>query len=141
MRTTNWDDELLEAARNGDLIKVQKALENGANPNVKDKDGHTPLHLAAFTGHADVARLLLEHGADPNFKNNIGHTPLHIAAFTGHADVVRVLLERGADPRIADNKGHIPLDYAKDSAIRSLLESAMRNNKSRNGRRLKWLRF
>jgi len=108
VRTTNWDDELLEAARNGDLIKVQKALENGANPNVKDKDGHTPLHLAAFTGHADVARLLLEHGADP---------------------------------RIADNKGHIPLDYAKDSTIRSLLESAMRNNKSRNGRRLKWLKF
>jgi hypothetical protein len=51
------------------------------------------------------------------------------------------LLERGADPRIADDKGHIPLDYAKDSTIRSLLESAMRNNKSRNGRRLKWLRF
>jgi len=42
VRTTNWDDELLEAARNGDLIKVQKALENGANPNVKDKDGDAP---------------------------------------------------------------------------------------------------
>jgi cytohesin len=108
VRTTSWDDELLEAARNDDLIKVQKALENGANPNVKDKDGDAPLHFAAFKGHVDVARLLLE---------------------------------RGADPRIADNKGHIPLDYAKDSAIRSLLESAMRNNKSRNGRRLKWLRF
>jgi len=38
------------------------------------------------------------------------------------------LLERGADPRIADNGGYIPLDYAKDSAIRSLLESALRNS-------------
>jgi len=36
VRTTDWDNELLEAAENGDLIKVQKALENGANPNAKD---------------------------------------------------------------------------------------------------------
>jgi len=46
------------------------------------------------------------------------------------------LLERGADPRIADNDGLTPLDYAEDSAIRSLLESAMRDNKLRNGERL-----
>jgi hypothetical protein len=46
------------------------------------------------------------------------------------------MLERGADPRIADNGGHIPLDYAKDSVIRSLLESSMRNNELRNSKRL-----
>jgi ankyrin repeat protein len=95
VRTTNWDDELLEAARNGDLIKVQKALENGANPNA---------------------------------KNPFGRTPLHEAVVKGRFEVVELLLARGADPRIADNKGHIPLDYAKDSAIRSLLKSAMRNS-------------
>ena len=141
MRTTNWDDELLEAAKNGDLIKVQTALENGANPNVKDKDGHTPLHLAAFTGHVEIVKILLERGANPNAGNNNGWTPLHAAASKGHFDVARLLLEYRADPRIADNKGHIPLDYAKDSTIRSLLESAMKDNKSRNGRRLKWLKF
>jgi len=44
VRTTNWDDELLWAAENSHLIKVQTALENGANPNAKDDDGWTPLH-------------------------------------------------------------------------------------------------
>ena len=97
VRTTNWDDELLEVARNGHLIKVQTALENGANPNAKDDDGWTPLHIAASWGHVDL---------------------------------VKILLERGADPRIADKWGHIPLDYAKDSVIRSLLESALRNSYS-----------
>jgi Ankyrin repeat. len=55
---------------------------------------------------------------------------LHEAAQEGHVDVVKILLEYGADPRIADNGGCIPLDYAKDSAIRSLLESALRNSYS-----------
>jgi len=76
---------------------------------------------------------LLERGADPNAKNNDGHTPLHNAAYFGHVDVVKILLERGANPRIADNGGRIPLYYAKDSAIRSLLESAMRNSYSKSG--------
>ncbi|PVU67977.1 hypothetical protein DDW01_00350, partial [Sulfolobus sp. SCGC AB-777_G05] len=49
----------------------------------------------------------------------------------GHVEIVKILLERGADPRIADNEGHIPLDYAEDSAIRSLLESALRNSYSK----------
>ena len=90
-----WDYELFEAAEIGDLIEVQTALKNGANPNAKDDDGWTPLHWAAFKGRVNV---------------------------------VKLLLERGANPLIADNEGHIPLYYAKDSAIRSLLESAMRNS-------------
>ncbi|MFP3234226.1 MAG: ankyrin repeat domain-containing protein [Sulfolobaceae archaeon] len=97
VRTTNWNGELLEVTRNGDLIKVQTALEKGANPNAKNKYGSTPLHYAAYFGHVDV---------------------------------VKILPKRGADPRSADNDGLIPLDYAKDSAIRSLLESAMRNSYS-----------
>jgi ankyrin repeat protein len=135
-RAGYWDNKLLEAAKNGDLIKVQTLLEKGANPNAEDDAGLTPLHYAADLGYVEIVKLLLERGADPKAKDNKGSTPLHWAAFFGHVDVVRVLLERGADPRIADNEGHIPLDYAKDSAIRSLLESALRNNKLRNGKRL-----
>ena len=126
----DWDDKLLEAARNGDLIKVRIALENGANPNTRDYRGLTPLHYAAKEGDVETVKILLERGANPNVKDNDGWTPLHYAAYEGHVDVVKILLERGANPRIADNEGYIPLDYAKGSAIRSLLESAMRNSYS-----------
>jgi len=47
-------------------------------------------------------------------------------------EIVKLLLERGADPLIADNDWLIPLKYARDSAIRSLLESATRNNELRD---------
>ena len=129
-RAGYWDNKLLEAAKNGDLIKVQTALEKGANPNTKDEYGWTPLHWAAFWGRVKIVKLLLECGADPKAKDNIGLTPLHIAAQEGRVKIVKLLLECGADPWIADNGGHIPLDYAKDSAIRSLLESALRNSYS-----------
>jgi ankyrin repeat protein len=79
---------------------------------------------------------LLERGADPNAKNDDGWTPLHIAAGEGHVEIVKLLLERGADPWIADNDKLIPLKYANDSTTRSLLESAMRNNKLRHSKGL-----
>ena len=106
-----WDNELLEAARNGDLIKVQTALENWADPNAKEDDGWTPLHIVAEIGHVEIVKILLERGADPNTKDIAGHTPLHIAASNGHVGVVMVLLERGADPNAKSNDGWTPLHW------------------------------
>lgn len=50
----------------------------------KSNLGWTPLHLATYFGHLDVANLLLTHGADGNIPNDAGDTPLHKAAFIGH---------------------------------------------------------
>jgi serine/threonine protein kinase len=118
------------AASLGHVEIVKLLLERGANPNTKDNKGRTPLHEAASLGHVEIVKLLLKRGANPNTKDNYGSTPLHEAAQKGRVEIVRVLLEYGADPRIADNEGRIPLDYAKDSTIRSLLESALRNSYS-----------
>ena len=48
------------------MERVREMLEEGADPNAKDKDGNTPLHKAADEGRFDVVKLLLERGADPN---------------------------------------------------------------------------
>ncbi|MCG2882678.1 MAG: ankyrin repeat domain-containing protein, partial [Acidilobus sp.] len=42
-----WNVELYDAAKRGDIDKVMRALEHGADPNVKGPDGYTPLHIAA----------------------------------------------------------------------------------------------
>lgn len=54
---------------NGDLGEVKRlVLDCGADPNVRNNDGWTPLHSAAFRCRVDVARVLLDHGADLTIK-------------------------------------------------------------------------
>jgi ankyrin repeat protein len=84
-----WDDVLLEAAMDGELIIVQTALEKGANPNAKDNIGRTPLHYAALQGHVEIVKLLLERGAILWIADNGGQIPLDYA----NDSTVRSLLE------------------------------------------------
>jgi hypothetical protein len=112
-----------------DAERIKKLLEEGADPNIRDGDGNTPLHFTASKGCAEVARLLLRHGADPNAQDKTGETPLHVAAYWGRVDVVRLLLEHGADPSIRNRDGKTPLDLAKESGHRevvSLIEEWLR---------------
>lgn len=68
-------------------------------------DGFTALHLAAYFGQEDAAKLLLERGADVHVVSRhetIKVPPLQSAAAGGHRDIVELLLEHGADPSTAD---------------------------------------
>ena len=68
---------LASAAGANNAAAVEILLKHGANPNVRNRNGATPLHWAA---HRDVDskifELLLDHGADPNVRSSIGRTPL-----------------------------------------------------------------
>jgi ankyrin repeat protein len=45
-------------------------LEAGANPNLIDRRGDSPLHHCAVSGNAELAKLLMKHGANATLKNN-----------------------------------------------------------------------
>ncbi len=73
-------DGLLGLARDGVVNGVAELLKEGCNPNMKDKDGDTPLqHEVVYYGYVDATRLLLERGADLSIKNRNGEVPLDIA--------------------------------------------------------------
>ena len=59
---------------------VDYLISNGANTNVKDEYGNTPLHYASLYGKSKVVKYLINKGADINKKNNKGNTPLHYAS-------------------------------------------------------------
>ncbi|KAI9437175.1 hypothetical protein H4582DRAFT_332520 [Lactarius indigo] len=90
---------LLHAASKDGLTDVaQWLLSVGADADVQDDDGSTPLHFAAVNGRLEIVRILLGHGVDVSVATTRGnHTPLHEASRRGHVDVVRLLIQHGAD--------------------------------------------
>ena len=125
---------LHDAARDGDIDKVQMLLSSGADPNAtadyEEMGELTALHLAAVFGHTDTISVLLQAGADLNAPaggEEIGElTALHLAAEADHPDTVTVLLQAGADRHARDDKDRTPLNIAvtrgHTGTIRALLE-------------------
>ena len=67
------------AATNPDLSALKALLAAGADPNARDAEGATPLHMAAYTSRTENAVILLQAGADPLLKTHIGRDVLSMA--------------------------------------------------------------
>ncbi|XP_060742343.1 ankyrin repeat and sterile alpha motif domain-containing protein 1B isoform X2 [Tachysurus vachellii] len=122
------EQELLEAARTGNVLLVEKLLSGkrgllssssgsialpgllsiwrGLNVNCADSSGYTPLHHAALNGHRDVVLKLLQCEASTNVPDNKGCFPLHLAAWRGDVDIVRILMHHGPSHCRVNEQNH-----------------------------------
>ena len=84
-----------QAAKNGDVDKVRRVIEEGADPNALDREGGTALHWAVAKKHADVARVLVKAGAKPGLAGGMGkgNSPLELARALGEWEVVSAIRE------------------------------------------------
>ena len=89
------DISICEAARFGDIKAVKQHLAAGTDVNAKDKKKVTPLHLAAFRGHKEIAQLLIAEGADVNAKDFEGRIPLDKAIERKHPETADLLRKHG----------------------------------------------
>ncbi|KAH9524840.1 Poly [ADP-ribose] polymerase tankyrase-2 [Bulinus truncatus] len=107
------DAALLEAAKKGNLARVQK-LSTEENINCRDTQGRnsTPLHLAAGYNNVEVAEFLLENGADVNAQDKGGLIPLHNASSYGHVDIAALLIKYNTYVNAQDRWGFTPLHEA-----------------------------
>lgn len=104
---------LLQSALEGDLKKVEEALEAGAEINTPDPEGHTALMFAAYNGHSEIVLKLLDHGAGIGRRDVMGRTALLYAATGPFPETVRILLDKGAKPNVVDSDEHFsPLMHA-----------------------------
>ena len=81
------DPRLRTPALRGDLAAVNRALDEGADPNLADPDGYNPLIFAAVNNRVDCAARLIEAGARVDCHTNACITPLIIAAKYGDVDI------------------------------------------------------
>ncbi len=102
-------------------------LGKGANPNLADKKGVTPLMLATQLGWMDGADLLIKLKAQVDATNRSGETALIRAVQLRNAEMVKLLLKAGANPDKQDTvAGYSARDYAaqdgRNSAILAIIE-------------------
>ena len=97
----------------------------GANLDVQDPDGNTPLLAACQAGHLEFAQVLLDKGADASVANRKGDTPLLAAVAAGNARLARELAARGANVEASRKDGANVLALALLSKNEACIELAL----------------
>lgn len=121
-------DRLPDAIRSGDLPRVQLILQDAAPDavNQPDKNGETPVLIAAKTGQRDMLGLMLDYdrsALDQVFENG---TLLGMAAASGDRATLRLLADRGAPLEAKDNEGRTPVIRAWQAGQQDTLRDLLR---------------
>ncbi|EEF41481.1 protein VAPYRIN [Ricinus communis] len=115
-------EDVLRAARGGDLKLLESLLRKGANAKYHDQYGLTSLHAAAIKGHKKIVAMLVEIGVDVECQDNEGHSPIHLAVEGGSLETVEVLVNKGANINAKSSQGATPLYLAKAIGYREISE-------------------
>ena len=120
-----------------DITWLRYLVQKGANVNMRDDRGTTPLQLATSLGWLDGVQFLVANHADLDESDDAGETPLISAVHRGDTRLMRILLEGGADPDRADNSGRSARDYAKlsgkDGQVLSTIENYAKPRSKKTG--------
>lgn len=111
---------------------VSHAVEIGADVNVMNFHGSTPLHMAAQFGASGIITHLLTTRAEMEAITLLGETPLIRAAQYGCTDAVQVLLQAGADVDRAMDNGNTALIMASQNGKADVVQVLLQNGADAN---------
>jgi ankyrin repeat protein len=119
------EPDFFEACALGNRERASALLaHDGKLTDTYSADGFTPLGLAVFFGHEEIARQLVAAGADVNrpSRNAIRVAPLHSAVESGSLALLNLLLEHGASPDPVEFLEATPLHSAAARGNRGMVE-------------------
>ena len=93
----------VEYASNGDIAKMQNALNNGTDINSKDPSGMPALFIAVEKNQLSATKFLLENGAYPDITDKENDTPLMRAMYYNRPEIAKLLIEYGANVNTSYN--------------------------------------
>lgn len=101
------------ATVNGNFAIIKLLIDNGANPNVQDNEGNTPLIKSIECGHEHLVKFFLSNGADPNISDMDNNSSLHWALMTESIIAIDALLSsKKCDLSLRNNKDETCLHLA-----------------------------
>ncbi|MBE6446070.1 MAG: hypothetical protein E7021_01505 [Alphaproteobacteria bacterium] len=145
----NWPNErtgrtrIFEVANHKERLQaLENLLENGANPNVQDKEGRTPLYSATLNNDYEMARLLDENGGDFTIKNNDGNMPKDLLTGDANPKLIELVqkrtkeqlaekekdemakkeIETSESVEIAEPAGEGPIEMAEPTATKEMAD-------------------
>lgn len=91
------NSQFYDCITQGEIEKVKQYLvKQLVNINELNEDGMSPLMLACFNHHVEIAQLLIEQGANLNVKDLANWSALSYAMFVGNAEIAILLIQSGA---------------------------------------------
>ncbi|MBC6441364.1 MAG: ankyrin repeat domain-containing protein [Rhodospirillales bacterium] len=105
------------------LSKEETNMDIEKKFTMRDKDGLTPLHVAARYGNMKEIKALIEAEANIKAEYGDGYTPLHEAASNGTAETVKALIDAGANIKAQDGSGWTPLHWAAHDGTAETVEA------------------
>lgn len=122
----NGDPPLLNCLYFAGHPQIAKALLESQRVDIEQigREKNTPLIVAIFFGHYDIAKQLIKMGANVNqhgLTPGFHHTPLTLAGSKGNLELVRLLLKHKANPMKKGVNGITPLEAAVQSGNASLI--------------------
>jgi hypothetical protein len=98
LQDTDGKTALMHATVEGGLTSIYILLRNGADPDITDISGFSPLMVASNSGYVDIVKLLLDGRANVNYvREGDAGTSLMYATRAENKNIVEILLDNGAN--------------------------------------------